>query len=248
VAHARARLIRVAVPTAIAFAILVGLGTWQLQRLAWKEGVIAQMQARAAAAPVPLDQALARGGDLEFVRASVRGSFDPTHEFRVVQPYSGGLGWTVIAPFRIAGRPEPLLVVRGFVPDGLRDPAARPGKIPEGDIEVVGRLRTPETPGLFTPAGDAAKDVWYARDAGAMLASYGVANAAPAYMLELDGGPPEGGWPQPRPASPDTISNRHLGYALTWYGLAAALLGVAATFGLRIWRDPGRDGEPSVRA
>jgi surfeit locus 1 family protein len=125
------------------------------------------------------------------------------------------------------------MVNRGFVPEGKQDPAARPAGQITGPVAMVGVLRWPERPGLFTPAGDPARNIWFARDSAAIAAAKGI-DAAPFY-IELESPEPPGGLPHAGRLQPN-LPNNHFGYALTWLGLAVVLVGVYAAWLLGGWR------------
>jgi surfeit locus 1 family protein len=120
------------------------------------------------------------------------------------------------------------MVNRGFVPEGRQDPATRPEGQMAGQVDIVGVMRWPETPGLFTPAGDPARNLWFARDPAAMAAAKGLGAVAPFYIEQESPSVP-GGLPQVGKLQP-SLPNNHLGYALTWYGLALVLV-----VGVGIW-------------
>ena len=232
--------------TATAFGVLVSLGLWQLDRKAWKEGLIATLEQRLTAAPVALpSQAewprLSAIRD-EFLRASVNVEFLHDQEALVytggstLRDATGGQGYWVFTPARISGGGL-VTVNRGFVPEGKQNPASRPEGQVGGPINLVGVLRWPEKPGLFTPAGDPLRNIWFARDSTAMAAAKGI-SVAPFYM-ELESPDPPGGLPRAGRLHP-TLPNNHFGYALTWLGLAAVLAGVYATWLFGSWRQ--RDG------
>jgi len=199
-------------------ALLLGLGTWQLQRLTWKQDLIATMDARLRAAPQLLDQALAMpAGEREWRRVMAAGRFLHEHQVALYRmSLDGEPGYHLLVPLRLTdGRT--MLVDRGFVPADLVEPEARPGSEPRGLVWVTGVLRPPETAASFTIANDPGSGAWYWIDlpalAGAMeidllpLVVHADAGAAGSW--------PKGGQAEFRP------SNNHLQYALTWYGLAA---------------------------
>ncbi len=217
----------------VAFLILVGLGTWQLQRLAWKEALVARVEARVHAAAVPLPPpgewpALTREGD-EYRHVRLSGTFDHARETLVYTvrgedaPPPRGQGYFVITPLVRADGP-PVLVNRGFVPQDRGAPdSRREGQTP-GAVEVTGLLRFSEEPSLFVPANDAARNAFYRVNVADIAAARDLKGAAP-FLIAADATPNPGGLPiggTTRVAFP----NRHLEYALTWYGLAAALVGV----------------------
>ena len=208
---------------AVAFAALISLGVWQLERLHWKLGLIAEVNRSLVLPPVLLDEALAMGPAAQYHRVLLDGWFLNDKESYV---YAGGPGgepvYHVLTPFET--RDERVLMVdRGIVPAGLIDPAKRArGQI--GERVMIGVWRIPDAPGLFTPPPDAAHRIWYSRDVAAMAAAAQVKLAAPV-LVEADAAPNPGGWPKGGQTQV-TFRNEHLQYAITWFGLAAALLGV----------------------
>ena len=216
----------------VALAILVGLGTWQLRRHAWKQDLLARVETLKTAAPRPLAPALekgAEGADLDYSRVTV--ACPGLDRARYVELYAlreGQAGTRLISacPVVGAGPYETVLVDRGFVPETI---SARPPEDPAatGPVTVVGVLRLPDEPTFVTPEDRPDLNRFYSRDAVAMASALGARKPAPWFLMVETSTNPE--WraldPAPLPAS---ISNRHLEYALTWFGLAVALLGVYA--------------------
>ncbi len=231
--RARSSSIAVFVLAACAFLILIGLGTWQLQRLAWKEDIVARVTERTAAAPVALPEPAAWPGldlsEWEYRPVTVTGRFRHDLEARVYTLLSDakgpaeGPGYWIVTPLERAGGGA-VLVNRGFVPLENHQPAARP----EGEVTVSGLLRAPEERNMFTPDDRPSERLFYARDPAAVAAGLGIALAP--FSVDAAASPaaglPQGG------ETRLTFPNRHLEYALTWYGLAGALLGVGAAFAL----------------
>jgi surfeit locus 1 family protein len=205
-----------------AFLILMGLGVWQIERLHWKLGLIAEMNANMVATPLSLSQAQALGARAEYRVVMLRGRFDNAREAYVFTTGPEGAPvYHVLTPFFLDdGRA--LLVDRGYILITLRDPATR--KAPEGERLVFGIWRTPDRPGAFTPAPDPAKRIWYARDLDGIAKADRVALAAPV-VIEADATPNVGGWPKGGQTVVN-LPNSHMQYALTWFGLACGLLGV----------------------
>ncbi|MBM3608400.1 MAG: SURF1 family protein, partial [Alphaproteobacteria bacterium] len=135
------------------------------------------------------------------------------------------------------GRQAHVLVNRGFVPERLRDAMSRSTGQVEGAVRITGHIRAAETRSAFTPADTPEKGVWYTRDPRAMAAYLKLPDAAP-FVIDADGPENPGGWPKPG-AARIRIPNNHLSYALTWFGLAATLLGVFAACGWRRLRERG---------
>ena len=107
--------------------MLIGLGVWQLQRLHWKEGLIAEIETRTKGEPIGLDQAIAiarEGRDPSYYRVNVEGRFDHAKELYLYAVSEGRAGWHVITPLT-TGDGEVVLIDRGFVPDELKNPASR---------------------------------------------------------------------------------------------------------------------------
>ena len=215
--------------TLLAFAVLVTLGVWQLQRLQWKQSLLAEIAAARQAPAAPLAEALAavRGGAPAGWRRVIVNCPGLEHggamELHAIEEGVVGRRW--ISPCPLEGAPyNAILVDRGFVPEGSTPP---PPIDKRGVRPVVGFLRAAEPPGRFAPQSsrdEADGGVWYARDLPAMASVAGLSNAAPVFLM-LESPPPAGGLPRPSPL-PTRISNNHLGYAITWFGLAAALVGV----------------------
>jgi surfeit locus 1 family protein len=214
-----------------AFAVLIGLGTWQIQRKAWKEALIVTVIARFAATPIPLpppaDWARLDPATDEFRRVRFDAELVNDKEALVFTTGSSlrdgdaGPGYWVFTAARLDG--GTVMVNRGFVPEGRRDPATRPQGQIAGRIEIVGVMRWPEQPGLFTPAAEPAKNLWFAREPAAIADAKGLGPVAPFY-IEQESPPAPGGFPQVGKLKP-SFPNSHLGYALTWYGLALVLAG-----------------------
>ena len=228
--------------------ILCGLGSWQLERKAWKDTLVAQIAERSRAAAIPVEtalQAVARGEKLEYARVRASGRFHHDKARFLFAPEAGRTGWHVYVPFETATGVR-ILVNRGFVGNEWRQTPTTSPSTSAADVEVVGLLRHTGVPGTFTPNNDSAKNVWYWRDLAGMLGSAFPQQqvAAPLISLDVEASADLPAESTPRPGVTRlTLPNRHLEYALTWYGLAAALFGVYATFLLqRIRAKPGRTG------
>jgi surfeit locus 1 family protein len=206
------------------FAILCGLGFWQLERLQWKLALITQVEGNMAAAPLPLDRVLAMPqGQAQYHRVTLEGVFDHAKEVYAFATAGSAAVYHVLTPFRI-GDGRVLMVDRGAVPKEKLDSASRAAGNIEGPTQVTGVWRIPDAPGGFTPPPDKARRIWYARDLAGIAAADHLALAAPA-VIEADATPNPGGWPRGG-QTVVTFRNQHLGYAVTWFGLAICLLGV----------------------
>lgn len=232
-----------AVLTLAGVAFLASLGSWQMRRLAWKEGLIGAIAERTHMEPVPLavvEARAAEGGDPEYTRVKVRGRLrndKELHLYAFDEKY--GPGWQILTPLERTGGGM-VFINRGYVPQDLKDPSTRKAGQLEGEVEIVGLVRGPETPGYFTPANDAAKNIWYWRDLDGMaMTAFGPETPPVApFVIEAEAAPAvPGGWPKGGVTRLD-LPNRHFEYALTWYGLAATLIGVFAAFAASRWRRP----------
>lgn len=221
-----------------AFAVLIGLGTWQVQRLHWKEGLIASIEARIHAAPVDLQEAerrFASEGDVDYIPVSVAGTFVHSAERHFFATWKGASGYYIYTPLRLAdGRY--LFVNRGFAPFDRKDAATRPQGQVEGEVELTGLARDPlpGKPSSILPDNDPAKNIFYWKDLAAMAATAGLPADATVLPFFVDAGPAPnpGGLPVGGVTLID-LPNSHLQYAITWYGLAASLAAVAGAWFLR---------------
>jgi surfeit locus 1 family protein len=195
---------------------LVALGTWQVQRLAWKRALIAQVDARLAAAPVPAPRDA--GPDDAYRRVVATGRFVSADSF-VQASTVRGPGWWVMTPLRTTDG-QTILINRGYVATrNAPPPPARP-------ITVTGLLRLTEPGGGFLRSNDPAADRWFSRDVAAIATRRGLGPTAP-YFIDADGATPGG------PVGGLTVvrfPNNHLPYAITWY-----ILAIMATAGFIYW-------------
>ncbi len=205
---------------AIAFAGFVALGVWQLQRMAWKDALIARVEARLRAAPVAPPER-SRWSTIDEARDGYRrvrlvGTFLPVPEARTQAVTELGAGYWALAPLRMANG-DILFVNRGFVPSGAVGAAP-----PAGRVEVVGLLRMNEPGGGFLRRNRPDDGRWYSRDVAAIARSRGLpAEAVAPFFVDAAADPAvAGGWPR---AGLTVVRFRdsHLSYALTWFGLAA---------------------------
>ena len=225
------------VPALLVFVVLIGLGTWQLQRRAWKEGLIATLHAQLAApaAAVPPSDvwpSLDRQNN-EYRRVTLTVTFDNTKEALVFaapsafRPDVSSPGFWIFTPARL-GDGGVVMVNRGFVPESRQDPKSRlEGEI-SGPLQLVGAMRWPDARHWFTPSDEPARNLWFSRDPQAIAAAKELGPVAPFYVEEESPAPP-GGLPQPGKLVVELPDN-HLQYALTWYGLAIALAVSFATW------------------
>jgi cytochrome oxidase assembly protein ShyY1 len=202
------------------------LGSWQLQRKAWKEALIATLERRLAAAPVALPPR-ERWPELdpaqdEFRRVTALLTFVPGADALVyagpafVREEGGGSGYWVFSPTRIAG--DGIVVVnRGLVPESRKTI----GEV-AGAVDITGVMRWPERRSFFTPKDEPAQNLWFVRDHIAIAAAKGWGEVAP-FFIEMESPQPAGGLPRPVQTTAK-LRNEHLQYAITWYALAGLLV------------------------
>ncbi len=208
-----------------AFAVLVGLGTWQMARRAEKHALIATMESRLAEPAATLPARIEDPDAWDYRRVHVTGVFRHDREVHLANRVRNGVvGVQVVTPL---ARPDgaTVLVDRGWVPGTLADPARRPDGQVGGMVTVAGIARVPAPPGPFTPAGDPATGFWLVAEPAAIAAALGLAETLPL-VLEADATPNPGGWPRGGGTRLDLPDN-HLQYAITWYSLAVALVVIA---------------------
>jgi surfeit locus 1 family protein len=211
-------------------AVMIGLGTWQMQRREWKLGLIEQIESRAHGEAISLSRAKEfwqKNRDVEYYRVLLVGQFRHELEHHLYTILDGKAGWRVITPL-VTASGDVVLVDRGYVPDELKDPATRKAGQVTGTVELIGLARAAVTPSWFTPKGDSRRNQWFARDVEAMAGTLpkGMADRVAPFLIEAEAGPLPGGWPRGG-VTQLNLSNRHLEYALTWYGLAVTLLVIA---------------------
>jgi len=219
-------------------ATLIGLGVWQLHRKDEKRALIAALDERLVQVPVPLPPAsewasLSQMRD-EFRRVTFSAALDGSKDVMVYSSGSGvradvsGPGTWAFVPSRLAGGAT-VVVNLGFVQNTLQDRAQQDraiASIAAGPQTFIGYIRFPEPAGWFTPADNPVKRLWFTRDHMAMARTLGwglpAGGVAPFY-IDLEEPVPASGIPKPGPLSV-RLKDNHLQYAITWFGLAAAVV------------------------
>ncbi len=210
----------------VVMAVLIGLGVWQLNRLAEKTQLLAALDQRMSQAPQPLAKALAAHGagvDVQFQRVALRGVVldRPAVHLRMVR--DGVPGVQVLLAF-LNDSAHVIWVDAGFT-------ATPPTTTPRGPRTLVVRLRTPDVQRM-KPDNDPATNSWYWRDLAALNADLGP--AAVPFLAEAETALVPG--VRPTPLEPQKISNRHLEYALTWFAFALVWLCVCVGVHVRAGR------------
>ncbi|WP_242185972.1 SURF1 family protein [Sphingomonas sp. CARO-RG-8B-R24-01] len=215
----RARRGAVGVAWLLVIVALLGLGTWQVQRRAWKLDLIARVNARVHAAAVPAPATVDQNS--AYLRVQARGAYVAGKDTFVQALTVRGPGFWAMTPLRLTSGAT-VLINRGYVP------ARRALPPPTGLATVTGLLRLTEPRGGFLRKNDPGAERWYSRDVGAIAARRGVTPALP-YFIDADAadtrpGAPVGGLTVIR------FPNSHLAYAVTWY-----ILALMSTAGFVYW-------------
>lgn len=210
-------------------AILVSLGVWQVQRLAWKQDVLAEIENRISADPVDLPKNVSPDTD-KYLPVTIKGEMEPGEIHVLVSVKQVGAGYRIIQSFSTEDRT--ILVDRGFVPVTVKQIERR-----TGPMEVTGNLHWPDEIDGYTPEPDIDDNIWFARDVPNLAAALG---AEPILLIARSQSDPG---ITPLPVDTAGIPNDHLQYAITWFGLALVW---AAMTGYFLWRSraPSESNEP----
>ncbi len=210
-------------PTVIAglmLPILIGLGTWQIHRLAWKTELLATIAARIDGPAIVFPAAIETPADWAFRHVRVAGRFANDRALNLYgRTHDGRAGIHLLVPL-ILDDGGAVLVDRGFVPFA-ENSALAPYRVADGRVEIDGIVRLPEPAGWFLPDPQPSRNIWYAVDIPAMSAATGL-KLAPVYIAAKPSG--SDGWPAPTGGTEGTgIRNEHLNYAIFWYSMALVL-------------------------
>ena len=213
-----------------ALLICLALGAWQIERLFWKQDLIARRDAAVTAAPAPVPKTLAEARGMEYRHVSDEGSYLYDKEiFLGATSDAGGQGYQVLTPLLEPGG-RVVFVNRGYIPAELKDSARRSAAQIPGTVHVQGLLRLPPTarPNWFLPDNRPDLNYWFWVDLPAMAAADNLDRVAPFY-IDADATPNPGGWPKGG-VTRLKLPNNHLQYAITWFSLAIALIVIYVLF------------------
>lgn len=227
-------------PTLMTLPAVLGalaLGTWQVQRLEWKNALITERQARRAAPPLAGLPASFDPALHEFRKVRVEGRFRHENElYLAARSLRGSPGYHVVTPFALAGRGT-ILVNRGWIPLERKSPESRKLGQVEGTVALEGYLRLPPEPGWFVPDNEPAKNFWFYVDIPAMARVAGIDDVKP-YLLEAGPAENRGGYPVGGVTRFDA-PNDHLQYAITWYAMAVIGIVIYLLYHRRRARESG---------
>jgi surfeit locus 1 family protein len=228
--------------TVPAILFMIGLSIWQVERLQWKEGLIADRTARTTAAPIDLPPAGTDLAPLEFRRVTVTGTFDHAHEFYLAaRSQNGNVGYWIVTPLKTdpngPSGGDTVLIERGWVPNEMKAPATRAQGQVAGPVTLNGFIRRPQVKAFFQPDNEPQKNIWFFLSPAEMVAASAIPARTDLY-IDADLAPNPGGFPiggQTRVNLP----NDHLQYAITWALLAISLAVVYVIFHLKLERERG---------
>lgn len=212
--------------------VLAGFGTWQVQRLQWKERLIEHRTAQLEAPPAALPARAEDWTAFDFRKVEVSGRFlHEQEQLMGISKHDGRLGRQVLTPL-VRDEGPPVLIDRGWVPEDASHPAARRAGQVAGEVTVRGiaRYREDDQAGWFTPGNRPGEAIWYSYDLPALRDATGL-DLLPV-VVEADDAPNPGGLPVGGRTRVQ-LPNRHLQYVVTWYGLALTLVGVYIAFRFR---------------
>lgn len=208
-----------------AFATTVGLGTWQVQRLAWKTALIHEIETAKTESPLTektLPTSDAEWKEKNFYPVKLSGTWDHSIEYHLApRYYHSQLGYHVVEPLILKDK-RVVLINRGWIPADKKDIGTRPHSIGVGRGVVIGLIRYGNERNPFTPENQKEKNVWFGRDVEEMATFYQVKNVLPA-MVDAIGPQDRDKLPIPSDGS-IKLYNEHLSYIITWYAIAAGIL------------------------
>ena len=226
--RSRAAAFVIALGGALLFATFISLGTWQIERRAWKHDLIARVDQRVHAAPVvapgPSDWPRVDAASDEYRRVMLTGRFLHDRETLVQAVTTHGSGFWVLTPLQRADGAGTVLVNRGFVPPELAPRAARQATEPTGEVSVVGLLRMTEPGGAFLRSNDPAADRWFSRDVAAIASARHIDGPVAPYFVDAAAAPAPAAGEPVGGLTVIAFKDNHLVYALTWYALAAMVV------------------------
>lgn len=212
-------------------AILLTLGIWQVQRLGWKQEILANIETRMLAEPAPILPNPVDANRDKYLSIKLSGVIGREEIHVLASRKHAGAGYRVISPFSIVetdGTKRRILLDRGFVPLGAKDEVRQ-----ETDIEVTGNLHWPDEIDKYTPDPDTDKQIWFARDVRTLAENLGTEPVLLIARSDTRDGI------EPHPVGTTGIPNDHLNYAITWFSLAFVWFGMTLFLVWRIKRQNG---------
>ncbi len=234
--------------TVPALILLLGLGSWQVERLHWKEGLIATRTQRSSGPPIALPADNADPADYEFSKTRLSGHFLNDKEmYLAARSLNGNAGFHVVTPL-VASDGSAILVDRGWIPLERKEPATRAKGELAGEVSIEGLLRGSQKQSWLVPDNDPQANVWFYVDVPAMARTAGLARVRP-YFIEAGPAANPGGYPIGGQSHIE-LPNNHLQYALIWYSFAVSLAVIYVIYHRNLAREEEekRRGVPEEQA
>lgn len=234
------RLVLLVTLSVLSLFVLLGLGTWQVERMFWKEELIARIENQLALPPVSLAEIEAidrEGGSVDYRPVTLSGTFDNSKERHFFATFQGQTGYYIYTPLDLVdGRS--VFINRGFVPYEQKEVSTRPQSQVTGEVTITGlaRDKLDEKPSSLVPDNDLQKNIFFWKDLDVMVASSGEERPTLPFFIDADATPVAGGLPMGGVTLID-LPNSHLQYALTWYSLALILIVVASMLVRRLYKE-----------
>ena len=209
----------------IVFPILFLLGTWQINRLIWKENLINFYKSQSSSNYIELTKNVLKSENIEFRKVKLKGYFLNKNEIYISgKTYEGNIGFHVITPFKMKNK-EIVLINRGWVSESYRDPKKREFSLINDETEINGIIRYPQKKGYFVPENEPYKGFWFTINPREMYTFLNLKNEITINKIYIDALKDIGKIKLPIGANDKpNLRNQHLSYAITWYSLAVILL------------------------
>lgn len=225
----------------LALVVLIMLGNWQRERLAWKEALLQTISERMQQPPRKIDEIVKiynQSQDVAYWPVTLKGQFLHDKEQHYFATYKGASGYFIYTPVQLSGRDIYIFVNRGFVTFDKKNVETRQEGQIKGEVSIQGLSRNaPEAkPSSVMPDNDLAQNIYYWQDITNMAAQTGITAMGELlpFFMDADNATNPGGWPIGGVTQVE-LPNNHLQYMITWYGIALTLLGVYVAYIIQ-WR------------
>lgn len=213
---------------------LLTLASWQVERLKWKNALIAVIDERVASEPIKFKTNLDIK-EVEFRKTSIKGRFLHAKEIHLSPKYyNQKIGFHVLTPFKLSDGSGYVLVNRGWVPDGFKEKDKRKNTLANSEVTINGTILRPQRRNVFTPENDLVKNYWFWVDIE-KISEYAGVKVSPFVVVD-EGRNVKNVYPIKLEVKPE-LRNDHLQYAITWFSLAITLVIIYIVY---IVKNPGR--------
>ena len=227
--------------TLVCLFVLISLGNWQMARKVEKAELIAITKERVKGAPISFRELKRRARaniDFRYQPVEVTGRFDHSEERHYFLPYKDQVGWRIITPLT-TNEGDVVFIDRGFVVDAFKPREKRSDGLVAGVVTIRGLARRGEERRFFSPENQVAENRWFWRDLDGLYRS--LKKSPPqqlSFMIDAGADAKVGDWPLPG-VTRLQFRDPHFSYAMTWYGIGAALIFVFVAFAVHRLREKG---------